>query len=131
NGERNPTDSSSHPSWRPREFAWKATTGEDVPIRKKRSANKAERRNSRAVRAHGGQCRKCKRGKRRVRFPSHLGLYPSFFNLILQSVIPLTLEALPKPAQQPRLLRAPPPAWPFHGSWFRHPSIGPPRLATT
>jgi hypothetical protein len=63
-------------------------------------------------------------------FSSHLGSYPSFFNLILQSVIPLTREALPKPAQHPRLLRVPPPAWPFHGSWSRYPNIRAPRLAT-
>jgi hypothetical protein len=45
---------------------WNSVTGELVPVRLKRSPTTQERVASRSIRSLGGQCGKCKKGKRKV-----------------------------------------------------------------
>ena len=76
-----------------------------IPERQKRSPTRSARNNSKAIRHLGGQCPKCKRGKRKVLASSQV--HPSF--LTLRSAIPLIFAVLPTPVLLRRrrgLLRA-------------------------
>jgi len=45
---------------------WNLSTGDSVPIRAKRPLSDAERAGSQMIRSLGGQCKKCKKNKRKV-----------------------------------------------------------------
>lgn len=49
-----------------REIVWDQTTGNPVPMRAKRSRSDAERASGQEIRRCGGQCKKCKKYKRKV-----------------------------------------------------------------
>ena len=70
-----------------------------IPERPKRSSTKLARNDSKAIRGLGGQCPKCKKGKRKVLASSQV--HPSF--LTLRSAIPLIFEVLPTPVLLRRL----------------------------
>jgi hypothetical protein len=56
----------------------RSKTGKPVVIRTKRNSTRADQRNSKAIRNLGGQCPKCKKGKRKVRVPSGFYLCHNF-----------------------------------------------------
>ena len=45
---------------------WDVVTGKSVPVKRKRSPSNEERADSQAIRNSGGQCKRCKDGKRKV-----------------------------------------------------------------
>jgi hypothetical protein len=59
------------------QIVWSLSTGESVLIRAKRSLSDAERAESQVIRSLGGQCKKCKKDKRKV-WISLLTYYPAF-----------------------------------------------------